>query len=536
MNENNENFVNAMPYQQQQSFLPPYGNTIPQYQTKPKPTFTGREKVLSIVIAVLSFLFVHFVLWNSKGFFTTAFYLTALTVSLTYLKKIEYEFLTSHKLWSVLMYSFSLVFSITANDFVKQLDSVFLHLGIAYLIYSVTSKTPMFGRFAVFEMLKSSISNPLSHFGKEYSAVNSAVKSTKRGTDIKAIICGLVLALPLTVIVAALLISADEGVEKMLNSLAATIMMENVFTFIPQFAVSIPVSGYLFGLIYSHTHPEITKPLDEERCKQSTSKLKIAANMAVYSAVTPICVLYVMFFISQTNYFLSAFMGRLPENFSYSEYARKGFFELFAIEVINALVILFMNFCSKRSGDEKPAALKIYSVVISIFTLLITATAVSKMFLYIQNFGLTQLRVYTTWFMLLTAIMFIFVIIRQFRSGFPFMRSAAVVFTIFFGILCFSRPDAMIARYNMENCTEHLSYYDISKMSELSADSAAVILEPKYRQIINDKFKNSHDWSDSEMMFDQGYVELVRKARYDLSKNDYNEYNFSAIKLKKYID
>lgn len=185
MNENNENFVNAMPYQQQQSFLPPYGNTIPQYQTKPKPTFTGREKVLSIAIAMLSFLFVHFVLWNSKGFFTTAFYLAALTVSLTYLKKIEYEFLTSHKVWSILMYSFSLVFSITANDFVKQLDSVFLHLGIAYLIYSVTSKTPMFGRFALFEMLKAALVIHYHILGKNIRQSIALSKAQKEGQILK---------------------------------------------------------------------------------------------------------------------------------------------------------------------------------------------------------------------------------------------------------------------------------------------------------------------------------------------------------------
>ncbi len=507
-----------------------YYNTFPQTKPVEKVVFSKREKILSFAAALLSFLFVHFVMWHSKSFFTTVFYIILFAAVIIYLRKSEYRFSPSHKLWTGIMLAFSLVFSLTDNTFIKVLDTVFLHLGCCYLIYTVTAQKPMFGRFTLFEMLKCNFENPFSHFSKEYSAANSAVQSTRTGSNAKAVIIGFLIALPLTIVVGTLLVSADRGVELMLNSLTELINVNNVFNFVVQAAMSIPVSGYIFGLIYSHTHPEKIKALDEEKCVQSTKKMRIAANLAVYSAVTPICLLYVLFFISQANYFLSAFMGSLPENYSYAEYARRGFFELFAIDLINAGVIFFINFFSKKTGEEKPFTLKLYTVIISVFTLLITATAISKMVLYIQNFGLTQLRVYTTWFMALTSLMFIFVIIRQFRTGFPFMKAAAVVFTLFFAVLCFSRPDALIARYNMEFCPDQMTYGDIREMTELSADAAAVVLEPQYRDLINEKYNDIRHYCDTDNVNDSGYKQLADKAKQYLDY-DYNIFNLSSLAL-----
>lgn len=537
MNENQNNPMEGQPISQPnfQSYgMPSQGMIYPQ-QVRPlkeKTVFTRPEKVLAFASAGLAFLFVHFVLWHTSGFFTTLFYAALFTAVIIYLKHSGCNFKGSHKLWTAVMFLFSVVFSITANSMIKLLDVVFLQIGGAYLIYSVTTESSLFGRFVFFEMLKCVFENPFAHFEKEYSAVNSAVKSTRTGTNAKAVVGGLLLAVPLTLVVAGLLMSADAGVEEMLSSLAGMVNIDNVFSLVGQMAVAIPVSGYLFGLLYSHTHRDKIRALDENECENRCRSTRIVANTAVYTAVTPICILYVMFFISQANYFLSAFSGSLPDNYSYAEYARRGFFELFAIELINAGVIFFINFFSKKTGEEKPFTLKLYSVVISVFTLLITSTAISKMVLYIQNYGLTQLRVYTTWFMVLTALMFIYVIIRQFNRSFPFMKAAAATFTLMFTLLCFSRPDAVIARYNMEYCTEQLTFRDIVEMNDLSADASAVLLEPQYRSIEDSKFSETKGvFGYVQEDYESGYEYLRTTAEKRISSSQYNEYNISAIMI-----
>ena len=510
-----------------------------QFNACPKETvtFSRTEKVFAFAAAGLAFMFVHFVLWNTSGFFTTLFYLLLFLAVSAFLHKTGHTFRASHKVWLAVMLIFSGTFSVTANELIKGLDVVFLILGSAYLVYSVTTGKEMFGRFAPFEFVKCTLENPLSHFGKEYSAVNSSVKSSKTGTNFKAIFLGLTFAVPLTVVVAVLLMSADKGVENMLSSFARMVNIDNAFSLICQLAVALPVSGYIFGMLYSHTHPEKTSALNEDVCEQKIRKMRLVTNIAVYSAVTPICLLYVLFFISQATYFLSAFNNTLPKNYSYAEYARRGFFELFAIMLINAGVIFFINFFSKKTGEEKPVTLKIYSVVISVFTLLISATAISKMVMYIGNYGLTQLRVYTTWFMILTALIFVFIIIRQFNRSFPIVRAAAVTFTLMFAVLCFSRPDAVIARYNMENCYDTITFRDIVEMTDLSADAAAVITETQYRGLIDQKYgagKTDRDKNYSEHQTGSEY--LISRAEKKLDRSPYNDLNLSALKVRENID
>ena len=520
----------------QQGYMP-YG--VPYAQAvKPKVNieFTKAEKIMAFVSAGLAFLFANFVLWYATGFFTTAFYTLLFTAILVYLGKTGHTLKASHKVWAGVMYAFSAVFSITANSLIKGLDVIFLILGGASLVYSATAEKPLFGRFAPFDIFKSSVDNPLSNMGREFSAVNSSLKGNRAGKNIKSAIIGLLLAVPLTAVVAGLLMSADKGVEDMLNSLAEAVSFDNIFSLGMRIGVSVPIAGYIFGLIISHTRPELIKKTDEEKCEKSLHNIRLVPNTAVYISVTPICVLYVLFFISQVNYFTSAFMGTLPENYSYAEYARRGFFELFAIELINAGVIFFIDLFSKKTGEEKPFTLKLYSVVISVFTLLITATAISKMVMYIDTYGLTQLRVYTTWFMVLTALMFVYIIIRQFKRDFPFMRAAAVTFTLMFTLLCFSRPDALIARYNMENCADTLTFRDITEMSDLSSDAAAVVTEIKYRELINSKY------FDDNRMLEQfcdngttGYEYICKRAEKHLDRSVFNEFNLSAAKLRSQL-
>ena len=572
MNENNNMMNNTPP----QGAVPPPQNGVPYGQAAygPMPynpyyqspsyvkpikepiVFSKKEKIFAVAAAVLAYLFIQFVLWNITGYFTTAFYFLILSCVTVYLNKSGFKFSASHKFWDILMYIFSTVFSITANTTIKTLNVIFLQLGTAYLIYSVTHESKLFGRFAVPEILKSSVADPMSHFDKEFSALGSSLKDTNSGKNIKSVLIGIIFAVPLTIVVAALLASADAGIEKMFRSVFDSFNTQNIMSTVGKLIFTIPAAGYLFGLLYSQTHKDKTKQLTEEYCENSIKNARKIPNAAMYVAVTPICLLYVLFFISQINYFFSAFRGILPEEYDYSQYARRGFFELFAIELINAAVIFFINFFSQKTGEEKPAALKVYTLAISVFTLLITATAISKMAMYISNCGLTQLRVYTTWFMVLTAIMFIYIIIRQFKRDFSVIRPAAATFILMFGLLCFSRPDAFIARYNFENKSDVLSFRDVEIMSDMSLDSAAVVVSPEYADIVerlyyedNPNYRNymydreiyDPDDIDDENKSSSDFVKERIRNKYHLNdytsnKRVYNKFNLSYALISDKLD
>ena len=101
----------------------------------------------------------------------------------------------------------------------------------------------------------------------------------------------------------------------------------------------------------------------------------------------------------------------------------------------------------------------------------------SKMIMYIDNYGLTELRLYTSWFMVLLAVTFVMVIIKQFKFDMQFAKHFSVMFTIMFAILCFSRPEALIARYNIEMYESgYLDELDKNTILSMSDDGLLVAL------------------------------------------------------------
>jgi hypothetical protein len=80
--------------------------------------------------------------------------------------------------------------------------------------------------------------------------------------------------------------------------------------------------------------------------------------------------------------------------------------------------------------------------------------------------------------MVLCAIVFLMIILKQIRVRFNIARGVTVAFTVMFALLCFSRPDALIAKYNTQmNRAGKLESYDESYVQTLSDDGVAVYLE-----------------------------------------------------------
>ena len=80
-------------------------------------------------------------------------------------------------------------------------------------------------------------------------------------------------------------------------------------------------------------------------------------------------------------------------------------------------------------------------------TLLILASAASKMVLYIQAYGLTAKRVLTLAFMAMLAVVFGGTIVRQ-RKRFNLIRLALAFAAVLFCLLAVCNLDCLIAAYN----------------------------------------------------------------------------------------
>jgi len=195
-----------------------------------------------------------------------------------------------------------------------------------------------------------------------------------------------------------------------------------------------------------------------------------------------ISVIYLVYLFSQLSYFFSGFLGVLPDGYGFTaaEYARRGFFELAAVSVINLLLLFGASVFSKKVKGNVSPVLRVFGIFICAFNLVLAGTSISKMFLYINRFGLTRLRLYTSVFMLMMVFVIITVILRYLFRAFPYMRISIIACTLAGLCVLLCDADAAVARYNVNAyLEERLDSIDVYTIYELS-DSAVVYLEKLY--------------------------------------------------------
>ena len=435
--------------------------------------FSKREKIFSFVAAALGFVFVKCfaapVMINVRmGLGAAVFLILTLVFTLTF-KKCR-KITPSKALRTVLCIMFSANIFISANFLIQSLCFIFAAMILVYdCLAECDERFDRIRKLFPADVLSAAF-RPLSDMSACPGAMKSAADKNNAGKAVKNALLGLAIALPSTIIVGILLMSADSGFADILTSITDG-GLRSVLIFAAQAVIGLPVGFYIFAMC--HAPNECDESSDEYFLERIASVRFVPSGAAAFSAV-PLCVMYVIFFFSQASYFLSSFASRLPSDMaSYSEYARRGFFELCIVALINLAVIIGINLFSKYGEDGKKSKfLKIMTVTLCIFTILLIATAVSKMVMYISVYGLTRLRFYTSWFMLLLGVLFIGIIISVVCENFNLSKFAVTAFTVMFALLSFSNADRIIAEYNIGRYLDGtLPSADITMFRELSADA-----------------------------------------------------------------
>lgn len=274
---------------------------------------------------------------------------------------------------------------------------------------------------------------PFRHFLCQGREIRRGMHRTRSGRQMAGILLGFCIALPVLAVVLPLLGKADAGFQTLLIR-GIDYLWCNCIIYMLRFVLAIPISAYLFGLAYGGIVTGSTKGFDAEKAHDSVMKLHTVPDVAVDTAVLMVCAAYLIFIGLQSSYLFSAFAGIRPENVTYAEYARRGFFELCQISVWNIAVLLGANFFSK-TPRKKNRILRFLNVILSILTILLIATAASKMMLYIAAYGLTVKRIQTSVFMLWMAVVFILNLILQ-RRDFSMIRYAVISGAVLFCTLC----------------------------------------------------------------------------------------------------
>ena len=229
--------------------------------------------------------------------------------------------------------------------------------------------------------------------------------------------------------------------------------------------LAVPVAFYLYGLLYGSQHRRYTATLTAEQLDQAAQKRHILPPAAAYTLLTLLCLVYTLFFLVGAAGMLS-FARLVHTPWEYAGFARDGFFELCRVSVVNLLVLWGLRLFQKTSPQRPTVATRIFDSLLCCQTLLLIALALCKMGLYIRYCGVTWLRVCTTWFMVLLAVVFGLMLLSQFRE-IPLARWAAASFCALFLILCWMDVDGLVVknaiwRYEVTGDPHAISYVDLS--------------------------------------------------------------------------
>jgi hypothetical protein len=142
---------------------------------------------------------------------------------------------------------------------------------------------------------------------------------------------------------------------------------------------------------------------------------------------------------------------------TYSSYARQGFFELVAVSALVLPVLLAVDWLAERRSRR----LRFLSATLVALLFAVMASAIERMLLYTDRYGLTELRVYTTGFMLWLAVVFAWFLATVLRGRRHRFAVGALV-SGFAAILAVHvvNPDAWIARVDARRAHPDVVYLE----------------------------------------------------------------------------
>lgn len=364
----------------------------------------------------------------------------------------------------ILLFSVNLI--IGSNITIRNLNIFTLFLASDYFVYTLSSGKIKPGIYYLGEIFSSVYRIPFRYSACCIKAIKSIFSNIKIGM-LKPVLTGLALSIPVMVFVVPLLISADENMENIFIEIinGAFIDNVNIGRSIARVVLTLITGSRIYAVIFGNSIH------DADECENEESgPKKYFQPVVIVSMIFPLCMLYIVFFCSQLGYFVSAFMGTLPDEFSYAEYARRGFFELCGVASINLGVSAFINSVCEKPDGRSPLALKLCLIVMSLFTEVLIATALSKMIMYIVSYGFTPLRIYATIFMAAMAAFFAMMIVKQVCEEFDIRSGAVVTVLTALLLVSYGRVDARTAQFNIllykSGVTEELDTNLLGRLSD----------------------------------------------------------------------
>ncbi|HUF14078.1 MAG TPA: DUF4173 domain-containing protein [Longimicrobiales bacterium] len=209
--------------------------------------------------------------------------------------------------------------------------------------------------------------------------------------------------------------------------------------------------------------------------------LEVRVRMSVREAtwvLGTLAVVFDVFVALQVRWFFGGeALVREMTGLTYADYARRGFFELVIVAALLLVVLVLADWLTRDAERAERRNLRLLSSLLLGLLGVVLASALLRMRLYIGEFGLTELRFFTTGFMLWLVLVFgwyALTVLREERERFVggvYVSGMAAVLT-----LAALNPIARVAEFNVQRAVE-TGRYDVDYALSLGRDAVPVLVD-----------------------------------------------------------
>ena len=475
--------------------------------------------ICSVLLGVLfNILFYKKPLGISYPMFVIAFYVVFLW---NLRHKITFK-LSFGWLLSIPIIALSFTYFIFSNQIFADLN--FLMIPILIIVQTVLitedNKHQWFDtRFIkdiIYGLFNRTLGNTLKPFVVGFSSIRIKESSEKYDV-IKKVLMGVAISIPLFIVVITLLASADRVFQHFIDEISRSFGSINLSDFSIQGVIVLLISMIVFSYIWSFLYSNDSDQTQVQLGSINTNNRSWDPIISITILSVINCV-YLIFTMIQFGYMFDSINNALPPDFTYAEYARRGFFELLIVTLINFSLLLSSLSLTRKAGKLVTRTVRLLHSLLVLCTMVILTSAYLRMSLYETAYGYTYLRVLTHSFMVFLCVLFIIAFYKVWNERISLLKPYIVVSIIAYTMINFANIDVLITRNNIERYSQ-TGKLDTQYLRNLSYDSI-----PELVNLLDDE-KVSIDIKTS----------LVEKQEAIFKKKPWQTFNLSQYNAKRVL-
>ncbi|MDO3409974.1 DUF4173 domain-containing protein [Saccharibacillus sp. CPCC 101409] len=300
----------------------------------------------------------------------------------------------------------------------------------------------------------------------------------ERSRAFKQIVYGLLLAAPILIIVGMLLVSADGVLRGMLDRLPDLLSRLSLEGGLGRSIWALVFAIFFFTYVSGFLTPRFAPPVQGPQPVMIEDPPLKLEPVVLATLLTVINLVYLLFVALQFSYLFGAWSGILPESASYAEYARSGFGELIGVTFIN-LGVLVLGLYGSTTGTGAIGRFNRALLYLLVFCSIgMLGSAFSRLALYEQAYGYTQLRFLVHAFMI-----FLFLLLLLFGVCVGMRRLSLAKWSVALAVCSYLAinyvcMDRMIAVLNLGRATAGAEM-DLGYLNLLSDDAVPVLIQAR---------------------------------------------------------